>query len=85
MKYFAEFRANGGSTYNREPYEFTDKREAIRFIKSLCRANHFQQRCNSSSYCVWDEKDLIVAQGNIYGFGKWSVDKFAIGKNRFIY
>ena len=81
MKYYATFTANNGSTYTREPYEFTNKEKAITTIKSLMKAEHFAQLCNKSTYCVWDENDKCVAKGALYDKGRWVKDEDAIGRN----
>lgn len=38
--YYANFCANG-NTYNREPYEYTNKREAIKDIRYIAKENTF--------------------------------------------
>lgn len=40
--YYADFGANNNSTYNRDPYEYTNKREAIRSIRKICVGNVFE-------------------------------------------
>ena len=37
--YFADFVANNKSTYNLYPYEYTNKREAIKGIRRICSGN----------------------------------------------
>lgn len=61
MKYFARFRANNGSTYSAEAYEFTNKQKAVKAMRESVEANHFQQHGNRSSYEVWNEDGIIVA------------------------
>ena len=79
MTYFASFKANNGSTYNVEPYEFTSKAKAIKGIKAIVAGEHFQQTGNRSSYCVWDENEICVAQGWLQDIGTWRRDKEAVG------
>ena len=81
MKYFASFTANNGSTSNSEPYECTNKAKAIRSIRAIVAGNHFPQVGNQSSYCVWNENEICVAQGTLYGCGQWRKDGEAIGRN----
>ena len=80
-KYYAIFSANNHSTYPSEPYEYTNKEEAIKSIKRIVRGNHFWQCFNRSSYIVWNSNDVIIASGSINDLGWWSVDKDAIGEN----
>lgn len=75
-KYFASFSANGGSTYSNKPYEYSNKKEAIRSIKSILRSNHFRQPYNTSRYTVWDENNILVASGSLNGNGWWSASIF---------
>lgn len=79
MKYHAYFSANDGSTYNVEPYEYTNKKKAIASIKRIVRANHFQQSYNRSRYSVLDENGIYVAVGALHDCGWWSVDHDIIG------
>lgn len=81
MKYYASFSANNGSTSNMEPYEYTNKKEAIKDIKSIVKGNHIFQPYNSSKYLVWDSNDKIVASGYINGNGWWSINEDEIGTN----
>lgn len=81
MKYYAKFYANNGSTYNKEPYECTNKRKAITSIKQIAYGNHFQQIGNCTSYYVWDENDICVAAGAIHDLGWWSKNAEAVGMN----
>lgn len=81
MKYYASFSANNNSTFPSEPYEYTNKAEAIKKIKKIVRGNHFWQRFNRSSYVVWTSNGVIIASGSINDLGWWSVDKDAIGDN----
>ncbi len=73
------FSANGGSTYNTEPYEYTNKREAIASIKAIVASEHFQQSCNVSSYYVVDANGIYVAAGYLHDKGWWTVDHDIIG------
>ena len=73
MKYFASFSANGGLTYSK-PYEYTNKKAAIRGIKTIVKGNHLQQPYNKSRYTVWDENNILVAYGSLNGNGWWSAD-----------
>ena len=81
MRYYAIFSANNHSTYPSEPYEYTNKAEAIKSIKKIVRDNHFLQRFNRSSYVVWNSDGVIIASGGINDNGWWGVDKYLIGKN----
>lgn len=81
MKYFASFTANNGNTWNREPYEFSNKQEAIKTIKEIAKGNHFCASGNESTYRVWDENDICIAAGTLLGFRQqWQVDKEKIGE-----
>ena len=80
MKYFASFTANNGSTYNVEPYEFTSKAKAIKGIKAIVAGEHFQQPSNVSTYCVWNENGICVAQGILYDIKSWRRDDEAVGR-----
>lgn len=79
--YYASFSANNGTTEIRTPLEYTNKRSAIRDIKSLVRGNHFHQPYNSSKYMVWDEDGTIIASGYLNDNGWWSVNEYEIGRN----
>lgn len=81
MKYFARFTANNGNTYNKEPYEYTNKRKTIVDIKHIAEGNHSYQKGNTTRYCVWDENDICVAAGAIHDLGWWSKDTDAVGMN----
>lgn len=81
MKYFASFKANNCSTYNVEPYEFTNKAKAIKGIKAIVAGEHFQQPGNWSSYCVWDENEICVAQGTLNDIRTWRRNDKAVGHN----
>lgn len=81
MKYFASFKANNGSTYNVEPYEFTSKAKAIKGIKAIVAGEHFQQPSNVSTYCVWDENEICVAQGTLNDIRTWRRNEEAVGHN----
>lgn len=81
MTYFASFTANNGSTSNTKPYEFASKAKAIKDIKAIVAGEHFPQQGNKSSYCVWDENEICVAQGSLYGCGQWRKDEEAVGHN----
>lgn len=79
MKYYATFKANGGSTYNAKPYEYTNKASAIRDIRSIVYSNHLQQPCNRSTYCVYDGNGICIASGALNDRGWWSVNREEIG------
>lgn len=81
MTYFASFTANNGGVYSGEPYEYTSKAKAIKDIRAKVVGYHYKQQGNKSTYCVWDENDICVAQGTLYGFGQWRRDEDAIGRN----
>lgn len=67
MIYKAYFLANGGSTYNVEPYEYTNLRTAIKEIKEIARAEHFQQTCNLTTVSVCDEKGEEIYHATLNG------------------
>ena len=77
--YYVDFTANNFSTYNKESYVFTNKKEAIKLIKGIIRAEHFHQKYNSSTYIVYNEQDIIVAKGSYNDNGWWVIDKDDIG------
>ncbi len=79
MKYYATFRANNGSAYNAKSYEYTNKAEAIRDIRSLVSSNHFAQPCNRSTYEVHDRNGICIASGALNDRGWWSVNREEIG------
>lgn len=79
MRYFASFSANGGSTYNNRPYEYSNKKVAIKDIRSIVFGNHFQQPYNTSRYMVWNDDGIIVASGYLLGNGQWSLNHDEIG------
>lgn len=81
MKYFASFTANNGSTSNIEPYEFTNKAKAIKGIKAIVAGEHFLQTGNKSTYCVWNENEICVAQGTLNDIRTWRREDEAIGHN----
>ena len=81
MKYFASFTANNGSTSNIEPYECINKAKAVKSIRAIVAGNHFPQLGNRSSYCVWDENGICIAQGTLHDYGWWEKDREAIGRN----
>lgn len=37
--YHAYFTANNGATYHNKPFSYTNKREAIKSIREICRGN----------------------------------------------
>ena len=80
MRYFASFVANGGSTYNNRPYEYSNKKVAIKDIRSIVYGNHFQQPYNTSRYMVWNDDGIIVASGYLHGNGCWSINYDEIGQ-----
>lgn len=71
MKYYARFRANNGSTYNVEPYVFTNKQKAISAIRSIVWGNHFQQIGNTSFYEVTDEDGNTIVSGALHDHTMW--------------
>lgn len=80
MKYYAFFVANNGCTYNKVPYIYANKRDAIANIKKIVKAEHFQQAGNESRYMVRDENGICVAAGTVHGTKMWwSVDHDVIG------
>lgn len=80
MKYFASFSANNNSTFGGD-YEYKNKKNAIKDIKSIVRGEHFHQPFNSSKYVVWKENGTIVASGYINDNGWWSINHDDIGKD----
>lgn len=81
MTYYASFTANNGSTSNAEPYEYTSKAKAIKSIKAIVAGEHFQQTGNQSTYCVWDENEICVAQGTLSDIRTWRRNEEAVGHN----
>lgn len=73
MKYYADFVANNGRTAVWKPFEYTNKRDAIRDIRKIVKGNHFHQPGNISDYYVWDANGLCVMHGRLCGYGRWVV------------
>lgn len=72
MKYYATFTANNGNTWQQKPWEYTNKRKAIREIRATLRSEHFQQTGNKSTYEVYDEKGNTITRGSLNDKGWWS-------------
>ena len=79
MRYFASFIANNGSTRNNRPYEFSNKKVAIKSIRSIVYGNHFFHPSNTSRYMVWTDDGFIVASGYLHDNGRWSINHDDIG------
>lgn len=71
IAYYATYRANGGSTYSTQPYEYTNKKKAVADIRRIVKGNHYQQKGNVSSYAVTDEDGVTVAAGELHGDTMW--------------
>lgn len=70
-KYYTTYKANGGSTYSTQPYEYTNKKKAVADIRRIVKGNHYQQKGNVSSYAVTDEDGVTVAAGELHGDTMW--------------
>ena len=80
MKYYASFTANNGSTYSVGAYEFTNKKKAVKAMREIVEANHFQQYGNCSGYTVWNKDNIIVMSATCLDHNlRWSVDNELIG------
>ena len=71
MKYYATYRANGGSTCSIQSYEYTNKKKAVSEIQSIVKGNHIQQKGNVSSYVVTDENGETIAAGELHDDTMW--------------
>lgn len=63
MKYFASYTTNNGSTYNGKPFEYTNKREAIKSIREIARGETFAG--NHGCVTVKDENGETVYEGRV--------------------
>lgn len=67
MKYYANFLTNNGSRFM-TPVEFTNKKEAIKFIKDVVKSEYYAQAGGKCSYRVDDEHGNNVEYGSLSGF-----------------
>lgn len=62
MKYIASYSTNGGSTYA-GGFEYTNKREAVKSIREICRGETFEGGVGRVS--VVDEDGETVYEGSV--------------------
>lgn len=63
MKYLANYTTNNGNTYNPNPFEYTNKREAIKSIREIARGETFAGQ--HGSVTVTTEDGAIVYEGRV--------------------
>lgn len=75
MKYYANFLTNNGSRFM-TPVEFTNKKEAIKYIKDVAKSEYYVQVGGHCSYRVDDEHGNNVEYGSLSGFSsRFHVEK----------
>ena len=67
MKYYANFLTNNGSRFM-NPVEFTNKKEAIKYIKNVAKSEYYVCAGGKCSYRVDDENGNNVEYGSLSGF-----------------
>lgn len=66
MKYYANFHTSSGTQYMK-PIEFTNKKEAIKYIKDVAKSEYYATIGGYCSYYVNDENGNNVEYGKLYG------------------
>ena len=64
MKYYADYSTNNDTTWNSKPFEYTNKRNAIRSIRKIAIGNTFIGNC--AYVIVTDSNCRIVYKSIIH-------------------